>query len=170
MSPENSEDYLFASPIYQIERWQRLSGLIISGLIMSVEMEVSLSFRDYSVAPVNKRYRQRVAQLVSWREVLEANGYQVIDRNRALPLSSPQKRTAGIRHDSVYGEMFYIHCVFHKERTSSLCLVPWGFHCFGCGSEGSMVDFVAGINHLRSTQAIKHYFADTFPQMQPRNT
>lgn len=161
VSHEYSEGYTFAWPIYQ-------TSLRLPWAIGSDEEEAVRDRKDRSVAPVNNRYRRRVSQLVSWREVLEANGYRVIDRNRVIFLHHEPQKLAGIRHDKVNGEVFYIHCVFHQERTSSLCLGSWGFQCYGCGSHGSLVDFVAGINHLKSARAIKQYFAATFPQMQPR--
>ena len=35
----------------------------------------------------------------------------------------------------------YILCPFHNEKTASLKLYPKGFHCFGCGAGGSVIDF-----------------------------
>ena len=35
----------------------------------------------------------------------------------------------------------YILCPFHHEKTASLKLYPKGFHCFGCGAGGSVIDF-----------------------------
>ncbi len=38
----------------------------------------------------------------------------------------------------------YIKCPFHHEKTASLKLYPGtrGWHCFGCGAGGSVIDFV----------------------------
>jgi hypothetical protein len=130
--------------------------------------ELAVDQRNYSAAPVNGRYQKKVSQLVSWREVLEANEYMIVKRNRVVISQDEPSRIAGVRHDGIHGEIFYINCVLHDERSSSLCLNLLGFHCYGCAAGGSIVDFVAGINHLRSAQAIKQYFAETFPQMQPR--
>lgn len=163
----NKSAYTWAWPKYSAEQgrvrpWVRYVQVSWPFYNLPDE-EAATSRSKLFVAPVNNHYRRKVSQLISWREVLEANGYTIINRNRAA-----FQGLAGIRRDAIHGEIFYIYCVFHEERTSSLCLAPWGFHCFGCGASGHMVDFVAGINHLRTAQAIKCYIADTFPQMQPR--
>jgi DNA primase len=38
-------------------------------------------------------------------------------------------------------------CVFHRERTPSLFFWRKGFrfHCFGCGTEGTIIDFVNSV-------------------------
>lgn len=38
----------------------------------------------------------------------------------------------------------YIRCPFHNERTGSMKLYSGsgGFHCFGCGAHGGVIDFV----------------------------
>lgn len=49
-------------------------------------------------------------------------------------------------------------CVFHQEKTPSLCLWPSGrFLCHGCGAEGDMVDFVAqyAMKNVVSTEAAR---------------
>lgn len=48
----------------------------------------------------------------------------------------------------------YIPCPFHNEKTGSLKVYPGakGWHCFGCGKGGTVIDFVM------------HLFDLTFPQ------
>lgn len=45
----------------------------------------------------------------------------------------------------------YIHCPFHSEKTGSLKIYSGdkaGWHCFGCGAGGSVIDFVMRLFHL----------------------
>lgn len=36
----------------------------------------------------------------------------------------------------------FLRCPFHAEKTASLKIYPDGWHCFGCGRGGSVIDFV----------------------------
>ena len=48
----------------------------------------------------------------------------------------------------------YLHCPFHGgDRTPSLKLYPNGWHCFGCGRGGSVIDFVMALYGLDFRQA-----------------
>ena len=50
----------------------------------------------------------------------------------------------------------FIRCPFHSEKTASLKLYKNGerFHCFGCGKDGSVIDFVKDFNNLDFSAAI----------------
>lgn len=47
-------------------------------------------------------------------------------------------------------------CPFHADINPSLAvnLKRGGFHCFGCGEKGSLIDFHARLNHLSFREAI----------------
>lgn len=46
-------------------------------------------------------------------------------------------------------------CPFHKEKTPSFHVHParQGWHCFGCGKGGSVIDFVMGVEKLEFVEA-----------------
>lgn len=48
-------------------------------------------------------------------------------------------------------------CPFHNEKTASLKIYPGGkgWHCFGCGSGGSVIDFVMMYFSVGKSDAIK---------------
>lgn len=50
----------------------------------------------------------------------------------------------------------YICCPFHHEKTASMKLYDGqrGFHCFGCGAGGSVIDFVMRLFDIPFRQAI----------------
>lgn len=56
----------------------------------------------------------------------------------------------------------FICCPFHREKTPSLKLYPGtgGFHCFGCGAGGSVIDFTAQLFGLDSMGAVRRLNAD----------
>jgi DNA primase len=54
----------------------------------------------------------------------------------------------------------YICCPFHRERTPSLKLYPDGFHCYGCGAGGSVIDFVAKLFGLDAQGACRQLNRD----------
>lgn len=56
----------------------------------------------------------------------------------------------------------YICCPFHKEKTPSLKLYrgSGGFHCFGCGAHGSVIDFVMKLFDITLQQAIIRISSD----------
>lgn len=56
-----------------------------------------------------------------------------------------------------------ISCPFHKgDRTPSLKLYDGerGFHCFGCGAHGSVIDFVMKLFNLNFRQAVMRLDSD----------
>jgi hypothetical protein len=118
------------------------------------------------MAPINHRYRQLVQNRVPWREILEAANYQIA-RRRTF---SDGRKLAFIQQRLGHQEVFYLQCLWHEERSASLCLGVGGMTCFGCQETGDKVDFVAHLKGLQRVRDIKQYFADTFPQMQPRTT
>ena len=48
-----------------------------------------------------------------------------------------------------------ISCPFHSDRTPSLHLYNDRFHCFGCGADGSVIDFTARLFDLTALDAAK---------------
>lgn len=42
----------------------------------------------------------------------------------------------------------FICCPFHNEKTPSCKIYADGFHCFGCGESGSVIDFTAKLFNL----------------------
>lgn len=50
----------------------------------------------------------------------------------------------------------YISCPIHNEKTPSLRIYPGegGWHCFGCGTGGSVIDFVMHVFGIDFRQAI----------------
>ena len=56
----------------------------------------------------------------------------------------------------------FICCPFHTEKTPSLKLYENGFHCFGCGAGGSIIDFTAllfGIDAIGAAQRLNADFS-----------
>lgn len=56
----------------------------------------------------------------------------------------------------------FIHCPFHKDDTPSLKLYPeaGGWHCFGCGAGGDVIDFTRNLFNLSLPAAIVRLNAD----------
>lgn len=57
----------------------------------------------------------------------------------------------------------FIRCPFHRgDRTASLKLYPGrrGFHCFGCGRGGSVIDFVMELYGIGFAQALVRLNSD----------
>lgn len=56
----------------------------------------------------------------------------------------------------------YICCPFHREKTPSMKIYPGagGFHCFGCGAGGSVIDFVMRLFNLSYSQAVVRLSSD----------
>lgn len=65
----------------------------------------------------------------------------------------------------------YINCPIHKERTPSLKIYSGngGWHCFGCGAGGSVIDFVMHIFNINFRQAVTRICND-FGIRQPAVT
>ncbi len=54
----------------------------------------------------------------------------------------------------------FICCPFHNEKTPSLKLYDRSYHCFGCGSGGSVIDFVSNLFNLDALGAVKRLNED----------
>ena len=54
----------------------------------------------------------------------------------------------------------FICCPFHSEKTPSMKLYDRNFHCFGCGVNGSVIDFVGMLFNLEPLEAVKRINAD----------
>ena len=56
----------------------------------------------------------------------------------------------------------YICCPFHNEKTASLKIYPGsgGWHCFGCGKGGSVIDFVMQLFQIPFPQAVVRLSSD----------
>lgn len=56
----------------------------------------------------------------------------------------------------------YIQCPFHNEKTASLKIYPGarGWHCFGCGAGGSVIDFVMLLFDITFPQAVVRLSTD----------
>lgn len=54
------------------------------------------------------------------------------------------------------GPRFFCLCPFHQERTPSYCVTPdtGRFHCFGCGRDGTVIDYHALRRGITPGQAI----------------
>lgn len=66
----------------------------------------------------------------------------------------------------------FIRCPFHHDKTASLKLYPGtrGFHCFGCGKGGSVIDFVSelyGLDPLGAVRQINNDFRLGLPLDRP---
>lgn len=46
-------------------------------------------------------------------------------------------------------------CVFHQEKTGSMKIYPGGYHCYGCGAHGDVIDFTAQLFGLKFQDAVK---------------
>lgn len=105
---------------------------------------------------VNQRFFRWVYEHVSWEQVLVTCGYEVVDR-RVLHIMDKGMAARGSRFN-VHND-FYVHCIYHPERTASLHMTPKGFQCFGCGMTGGRVRFVIDAMQLRTHKAVKQFFA-----------
>lgn len=56
----------------------------------------------------------------------------------------------------------FCRCPFHAEKTASMKIYPGagGFHCFGCGAHGSVIDFVEKFFDLSFSDSIVKINAD----------
>ena len=72
----------------------------------------------------------------------------------------------------------YISCPFHDERTPSLKIYTdtgRGWHCFGCGAGGSVIDFVMQLLDISFPAALVRLNTDfrlglSFGKLDPRET
>ena len=84
------------------------------------------------------RQAEEIKQRLTMREVAERYGFQINHAN-------------------------CIRCPFHAgDRQASLHIYPGtgGFHCFGCGANGSVIDFVMRLFDLNFRQAVLRLNAD----------
>lgn len=54
---------------------------------------------------------------------------------------------------------YYTNCVFHNDKTPSLRLSDKGnraiYHCFGCGEQGDIINFICKMENLDNTTALR---------------
>lgn len=93
-----------------------------------------------------------MAKNVSWRQILVACGYEIVQRSRPT-----HKKMAACKLRPT-GDEYYIHCFYHPEETASLHLMPFGFHCFGCGETDGKLRFVIDRQQLRTSREVKQFF------------
>ena len=59
------------------------------------------------------------------------------------------------------GRRFMCVCPFHSDSDPSMCVnvevEVETYKCFGCGTSGSVIDFVKNYNHLNFSQTIKYF-------------
>lgn len=67
------------------------------------------------------------------------------------------------------GNEFTALCPFHEERTPSFTVSPSAraFHCFGCGENGDVIDFVTKISGSSFKDACESLGGDKLPDGQP---
>lgn len=60
------------------------------------------------------------------------------------------------------GSKCYTRCLFHAEKTPSMCLYPGtgGFYCFGCNESGDAIKLYSQALNLTSLEAAKQICAD----------
>lgn len=81
----------------------------------------------------------------------------------ALICSTLSTRQVAERYGLSPDRSGYIRCPFHDEKTPSLKLYKdpgRGFHCYGCGKGGSVIDFVMNLLSLNFPQTILRLNAD----------
>lgn len=53
-------------------------------------------------------------------------------------------------------DKYYVLCPFHEDHTPSFVVFPdGGWKCFGCGASGDVIDFVAKMEGINTSEAIK---------------
>lgn len=57
----------------------------------------------------------------------------------------------------------FIKCPFHQEKSSSMKIYPGnrGYNCFGCGNNGSVIDFVSQYENISPYETVK-FLNDAF--------
>lgn len=103
--------------------------------------------------PVNGRFRRWVTENVSWEKILIDCDYEIVEHG------SPTHKKMATRKPRPNGDEYYIHCLYHPEKTASLHLVSYGFHCFGCGINGTKLNFAVDLRRLRTSREVKQFFA-----------
>ncbi len=68
-------------------------------------------------------------------------------------------------------DQFKASCPFHSEKLASLNIAPavrgGRYHCFGCGADGDVFDFVMKIDRLSYAQAVRHLAAQAGIDLSP---
>lgn len=61
------------------------------------------------------------------------------------------------KYEFVPNKQQFITCPFHSEKTASLKLYEngRGWHCFGCGKGGSVIDFVENLFNISFWEAVE---------------
>lgn len=58
---------------------------------------------------------------------------------------------------------YYTNCVFHHDNTPSLRLSDKGskaiYHCFGCGSQGDIINFICNMDNVDNVTALKKAYS-----------
>jgi len=103
--------------------------------------------------PVNNRFRQWVTKNVPWEKILLDCDYEIVEKG------PPTHKKMATKKPRPSGDEYYIHCAYHPERTASLHLVSYGFHCFGCGITGTKLEFVVDMKRIRTAHEVKQFFA-----------
>lgn len=49
----------------------------------------------------------------------------------------------------------YIPCPFHKEKTASMKIYAKDYHCFGCGENGDIFDFIQRMENITFPEAFR---------------
>ena len=65
----------------------------------------------------------------------------------------------------------YINCPFHKEKTASLKIYEKSYHCFGCQSNGTVIDFIKnymGLDNFKSAEYLAKAFGISIEKMTIR--
>lgn len=58
----------------------------------------------------------------------------------------------------------FCRCPFHAEKTASMKIYQYSFHCFGCGAGGDQVDFVSQIESCDFKTAFKMLGGEYVPE------
>jgi hypothetical protein len=94
-----------------------------------------------------------VTKNISWEKILIDCGYEITQHG------PPTHKKMANQKPRPGGDEYYVHCFYHPERTASLHLMPYGFHCFGCSVNGTKLDFVIDMKRLRTSREVKQFFA-----------
>ncbi|QTH21977.1 toprim domain-containing protein [Rhizorhabdus wittichii] len=105
------------------------------------------------------RYRRNAEQEAARRRAIDdaASRYNITDlvaRTRAV-------RRAGRAHVAL--------CAFHHERSPSMHLYDsqGRYHCFGCGADGDVIDYVMRTERLGFFDALRFLGAADLPEVDP---
>jgi|GEM_PF-2263452 len=83
---------------------------------------------------------------------------EAVDEIRSLNclISIMQNYNMNLKKDNTG---YYTNCVFHNDKTPSLRLSDKGnraiYHCFGCGEQGDIINFICKMENLDNTTALR---------------